>query len=75
VLGQPGGQIGGAAEIEQRLGQGLQLLKLQCLDATCGGVAEGAAATAELAQDNDSSLSGTSGIYCQQHKSITILIK
>jgi hypothetical protein len=59
VLGQPGGQVGGAAEIEQCPGQSLQLLKLQALDPDCGGVSQRAAAPVELAQGNDSSFSGT----------------
>jgi hypothetical protein len=52
VLGQPGGQVGGAAEIEQCLRQGFQLLQRQRLDPGCGGVAEGAAATVEQAKSD-----------------------
>jgi hypothetical protein len=50
VLGQPGSKIGGAAEIEQCLSQGLQLLQWQCLDAGRGGLAEEATATVEQAE-------------------------
>jgi len=36
VVSQPGGQIGRAGEIEQRLSQGLQLIQRQSLDAGDG---------------------------------------
>ena len=47
VLSQPRGQIGRSAEIEQRLGQGLQLLQRQSLNAGGRVFAQGAAATVE----------------------------
>ena len=47
---QPGGEVGGPSEIEQGIGQGLQLLQGQGLDAGAGGLAQGAAAAVELAQ-------------------------
>ena len=50
VRSEPGGQIGRAAEIKQRLGQGLELLQRQSLDAGGGGLAQGAAAAVELAK-------------------------
>ena len=49
VLSEPGGQIGRAGEIQQRLGQGLKLLQRQSLDAGGRGLAQGAAAAVELA--------------------------
>jgi hypothetical protein len=53
VLGQPGRQISGAAEIEQRVGKRLKLLQRQGLDPGGGGLAEGAAATIELAEGDN----------------------
>ena len=50
VLGQPGRQVGRATEIEQRLGERLQLLQRQCLDAGGGLLAQGAAEQVELAE-------------------------
>ena len=47
VRSEPGGQIGWAAEIQQRLSQGLELIQRQSLDAGDGGLAQGAAATVE----------------------------
>ena len=50
MLCQPSLQVGAAAEIQQRLGQCLQLLQRQTLDAHGDGVAEAAAAAVELTQ-------------------------
>ena len=47
VGSKPGGQVVRAVEIQQRLGQGLQLLQRQRLDAGGGGFAQGAAAAVE----------------------------
>jgi len=47
---QPGGEIGGTAEIQQRFCQCLQLLQWQRLDPGGGGFAQGAAAAVELAE-------------------------
>ena len=44
---EPGGQIGRAAEIKQRLGQALELVYRQSLDAGGRDFAQGAAATVE----------------------------
>ena len=62
MLYQPSRQVSGAAEIEQGIGQGLQLLQWQSLDTSGGGLAQGAAAAAELAQSDGSGLgSATTG--------------
>ena len=47
---KPGGQLVRAAEIKQRLCQGLKLLQRQRLDAGSGGFAQGAAAEVEEAE-------------------------
>ena len=47
---EPGGQIGRAAEIKQRLGQALELVYRQSLDAGGRDFAQWAAATVELAE-------------------------
>ncbi|MCX5967647.1 MAG: hypothetical protein NTV57_08425 [Cyanobacteria bacterium] len=57
-LYQPGRQVGWAAEIEQSLGQGLQLLQRQSVDAGGGGLAEGSTAAVEQAQGDGSRFSG-----------------
>ena len=53
-------QVGWATEIEQCFSQELQLLQRQGLNASGGGLAEGAAAAVELAKRDSSSLSGPS---------------
>ena len=50
MLSQPRGQIGRAGEIKQRVGQGLQLVQRQGLDAGACRLAQGAAAAVELAE-------------------------
>jgi hypothetical protein len=50
VLLHPSRQIGRPAEIEQRLGQGLQLLQRQGLDFGGSGFTQGASAAVELAK-------------------------
>ena len=50
VHSEQGSQVGRSAEIEQRLGQRLQLLQRQSLDAGGRGLAQGAAAAVELTQ-------------------------
>ena len=50
VRSEPGGQIGRAGEIKQRLSQGLELIQRQSLDAGGRDFAQGAAATVELAE-------------------------
>ena len=47
---QPGRQILWALEVEQCIGQGLQLLQRQGLDAAGGGGVQGSAAAVELAE-------------------------
>lgn len=56
VLSQPPLEISRAAEMQERLGERLQLLQRQSLDAGGGGLAHGAAEKAELAQCDSSGL-------------------
>ena len=58
VGGKPGRQISGATEIKQGLGESFQLLQRQGLDASGGGLAQGAAASVELAKGDGSGLGG-----------------
>ena len=66
MLCQPSLQVGWAAEIQQRLGQCLQLLQRQTLDAHGDGVAEAAAAAVELTQ-------GDGGCLCSPAAGFALL--
>ena len=59
VLGQPGCQVSWAAEIEQIICQGFQLLQRQRLDVGNVGGAQGAAAAVEQAERDCGFTEGT----------------
>jgi hypothetical protein len=63
---QPPRQIGRTAEIQERLGEGFQLLQRQGLDAGGGGLAQGAAATVEQAVGDGSGLGGAATGFALQ---------
>ena len=63
MLRQPGRQISGAAEIEQRVGQGLQPRQRQGLDAGDGGFAQAPAAATKQSEGHCSSLGGAAASF------------